>query len=139
MSVLRSIVLFALAALARSVAPGWSGQASANTAASRGSAPASPRSPPTGSWPRSKTTPNFGRILAAYGGLFVAGSLAWGVALDGFKPDRYDIYSGTRPCGAACPTGSKLPRGVTVLRGANHQEGRGGPRAGVGQLPRDRS
>lgn len=35
--------------------------------------------------------PNFGRILAAYGGIFVAGSLAWGMALDGFKPDRYDI------------------------------------------------
>jgi small multidrug resistance family-3 protein len=35
--------------------------------------------------------PNFGRILAAYGGIFVAGSLAWGVALDGFRPDRYDI------------------------------------------------
>jgi small multidrug resistance family-3 protein len=34
---------------------------------------------------------NFGRILAAYGGVFVAGSLAWGVALDGFEPDRYDI------------------------------------------------
>lgn len=34
---------------------------------------------------------NFGRILAAYGGVFVAGSLAWGVAVDGFRPDRYDI------------------------------------------------
>lgn len=34
---------------------------------------------------------NFGRILAAYGGVFVAGSLAWGMALDGFKPDNYDI------------------------------------------------
>ena len=34
---------------------------------------------------------NFGRILAAYGGVFVAGSLAWGMALDGFRPDRYDI------------------------------------------------
>jgi small multidrug resistance family-3 protein len=34
---------------------------------------------------------NFGRILAAYGGVFVAGSLAWGVALDGFRPDRWDI------------------------------------------------
>jgi small multidrug resistance family-3 protein len=34
---------------------------------------------------------NFGRVLAAYGGIFVAGSLAWGVALDGFRPDRYDI------------------------------------------------
>jgi small multidrug resistance family-3 protein len=26
---------------------------------------------------------NFGRILAAYGGIFVAGSFAWGMALDG--------------------------------------------------------
>jgi len=34
---------------------------------------------------------NFGRILAAYGGIFVAGSLAWGMALDGFRPDRYDV------------------------------------------------
>jgi len=34
---------------------------------------------------------NFGRILAAYGGVFVAGSLAWGMVLDGFEPDRYDI------------------------------------------------
>ena len=35
--------------------------------------------------------PHFGRILAAYGGVFVAGSLLWGVVLDGFRPDRYDI------------------------------------------------
>lgn len=34
---------------------------------------------------------NFGRILAAYGGVFVAGSLAWGMAVDGFRPDRYDV------------------------------------------------
>lgn len=34
---------------------------------------------------------HFGRILAAYGGVFVAGSLAWGMALDGFEPDRFDI------------------------------------------------
>jgi len=34
---------------------------------------------------------HFGRILAAYGGVFVAGSLAWGMALDGFRPDRYDV------------------------------------------------
>jgi small multidrug resistance family-3 protein len=34
---------------------------------------------------------NFGRILAAYGGVFVAGSLAWGMAVNGFKPDRYGI------------------------------------------------
>ncbi|MEV5322552.1 YnfA family protein [Nonomuraea sp. N2-4H] len=35
--------------------------------------------------------PNFGRILAAYGGVFVAGSLAWGVVVDGFRPDRWDV------------------------------------------------
>ena len=29
---------------------------------------------------------NFGRILAAYGGIFVAGSLAWGVVMDGSGP-----------------------------------------------------
>lgn len=35
--------------------------------------------------------PNFGRILAAYGGIFVAGTLAWGMLLDGFRPDRWDL------------------------------------------------
>ena len=39
----------------------------------------------------------FGRILAAYGGVFVAGSLAWGIVLDGFRPDRYD-YLGAGLC-----------------------------------------
>ncbi len=33
----------------------------------------------------------FGRILAAYGGVFVAGSLAWGIVFDGFRPDRWDL------------------------------------------------
>lgn len=34
---------------------------------------------------------HFGRILAAYGGVFVAGSLLWGVVVDKFKPDRFDL------------------------------------------------
>ncbi len=34
---------------------------------------------------------HFGRILAAYGGVFAAGSLLWGVGFDGFRPDRWDI------------------------------------------------
>ena len=34
---------------------------------------------------------HFGRVLAAYGGVFVAGSLAWGVVVDGFRPDRWDL------------------------------------------------
>lgn len=33
----------------------------------------------------------FGRILAAYGGVFVAGSLLWGVVADGYRPDRFDL------------------------------------------------
>jgi len=35
--------------------------------------------------------PEFGRVYAAYGGVFIALSLAWGVAVDGFRPDRYDL------------------------------------------------
>lgn len=38
--------------------------------------------------------PNFGRVLAAYGGVFVAGSLLWGVVVDGFRPDRWDVIGG---------------------------------------------
>jgi small multidrug resistance family-3 protein len=33
-----------------------------------------------------QSDPHFGRILSAYGGVFVAGSLAWGVVVDGFGP-----------------------------------------------------
>lgn len=40
---------------------------------------------------------NFGRILAAYGGIFVVGSLAWGRFVDGFRPDRFD-YAGSVIC-----------------------------------------
>jgi small multidrug resistance family-3 protein len=35
--------------------------------------------------------PHFGRILAAYGGVFVAGSLVWGMVVDKFRPDRWDL------------------------------------------------
>jgi small multidrug resistance family-3 protein len=38
-----------------------------------------------------QSDPHFGRVLAAYGGVFVAGSLAWGAAVDGFRPDRFDL------------------------------------------------
>lgn len=34
---------------------------------------------------------HFGRVLAAYGGVFVAGSLLWGMSFDGFRPDRWDV------------------------------------------------
>lgn len=34
---------------------------------------------------------NFGRILAAYGGVFIIGSLVWAAVLDGFRPDLWDL------------------------------------------------
>jgi small multidrug resistance family-3 protein len=34
---------------------------------------------------------HFGRVLAAYGGVFIAGSLLWAVVADGFRPDRWDL------------------------------------------------
>lgn len=40
---------------------------------------------------------NFGRVLAAYGGIFVAGSLAWGMVADGFRPDRFDLAGAALP------------------------------------------
>lgn len=33
----------------------------------------------------------FGRVLAAYGGVFIVGSIAWGMAFDDFRPDRFDL------------------------------------------------
>ncbi|MCX5046205.1 YnfA family protein [Aldersonia sp. NBC_00410] len=53
---------------------------------------------------------NFGRILAAYGGVFVAGSLLWGVAFDGFRPDRWDII-GSAVCLAGVALIMYAPRG----------------------------
>jgi small multidrug resistance family-3 protein len=56
--------------------------------------------------------PNFGRILAAYGGVFVAGSLAWGVVVDGFCPDRFD-YIGAALCLVGVAVIMYAPRAVT--------------------------
>ena len=53
---------------------------------------------------------HFGRILAAYGGVFVAGSLLWGMAFDGFRPDRYDVI-GTLICVAGVAVIMYAPRG----------------------------
>lgn len=36
-------------------------------------------------------TNSFGRVYAAYGGIFIALSLIWAWKVDDFKPDRYDI------------------------------------------------
>lgn len=53
---------------------------------------------------------NFGRILAAYGGVFVAGSLAWGVVADGFRPDRFDLV-GAAVCLVGVAVIMYAPRG----------------------------
>jgi small multidrug resistance family-3 protein len=53
---------------------------------------------------------HFGRILAAYGGVFIAGSLAWGMALDGYRPDRYDVI-GALICLAGVALIMYAPRG----------------------------
>ena len=38
---------------------------------------------------------NFGRVYAAYGGVFVALSIIWGWGVDKVVPDRFDIIGGT--------------------------------------------
>lgn len=53
---------------------------------------------------------HFGRILAAYGGVFVAGSLLWGMAFDGFRPDRWDMI-GAAVCLAGVAVIMYAPRG----------------------------
>ncbi|QFY09713.1 YnfA family protein [Nonomuraea phyllanthi] len=53
---------------------------------------------------------HFGRILAAYGGVFVAGSLLWGVVVDGFRPDRWDV-AGALVCLAGVLLIMYAPRG----------------------------
>jgi small multidrug resistance family-3 protein len=34
---------------------------------------------------------NFGRVYAAYGGVFIVLSVAWGWLVDGVRPDRFDL------------------------------------------------
>ncbi|WP_433430494.1 YnfA family protein [Nonomuraea sp. CA-141351] len=53
---------------------------------------------------------HFGRILAAYGGVFVAGSLVWGMVADGFRPDRWDVI-GSLLCLAGVLVIMYAPRG----------------------------
>lgn len=65
----------------RGAAPPWSGLVGVVLLASYGFVP--PFQPAT-----------FGRVYAAYGGIFIVLSLAWGWLADGDRPDRFDL------CGA---------------------------------------
>lgn len=53
---------------------------------------------------------NFGRVFAAYGGIFIVGSILWGMTFEGFRPDRWDVIGS-----AVCLLGMGLimyaPRG----------------------------
>ena len=37
---------------------------------------------------------HFGRVYAAYGGVFIVLALAWGWGIDGIVPDRFDLIGG---------------------------------------------
>jgi len=39
-------------------------------------------------------TANFGRVYAAYGGIFIVMAILWGWKVDGIVPDRYDLIGG---------------------------------------------
>ncbi|MEU0549772.1 YnfA family protein [Micromonospora sp. NPDC005979] len=91
MTVLRSLVLFALAALAEIggawlVWQGWREQRGLWWIAAGVVALGC-----YGFVATFQPDPNFGRILAAYGGVFVAGSLGWAMVVDRFRPDRWDL------------------------------------------------
>lgn len=47
-------------------------------------------------------TANFGRVYAAYGGIFIVMALLWAWKVDGFKPDRYDIIGALIALVGAC-------------------------------------
>lgn len=53
---------------------------------------------------------HFGRVLAAYGGIFVVGSIAWGMVADGYRPDRFDLV-GAALCLAGMGLIMYAPRG----------------------------
>ena len=44
----------------------------------------------------------FGRVYAAYGGIFIIMALIWAWKVDGFKPDKYDIIGATIAVTGAC-------------------------------------
>jgi small multidrug resistance family-3 protein len=60
--------------------------------------------------PTFQAEPHFGRVYAAYGGVFIVLALVWGRLVDGFEPDRWDLLGA-----AVCLAGVLLimfgPRG----------------------------
>ncbi|MEH1029587.1 YnfA family protein [Micromonospora sp. DT68] len=113
MTVLRSLVLFALAALAEIggawlVWQGWREQRGLWWIAAGVVALGC-----YGFVATFQPDANFGRILAAYGGVFVAGSLGWAMVVDGFRPDRWDV-TGAVLCLLGVAVIMYAPRGGSV-------------------------
>ncbi|MEV7328196.1 YnfA family protein [Micromonospora sp. NPDC093244] len=113
MTVLRSLVLFALAALAEIggawlVWQGWREQRGLWWIAAGVVALGC-----YGFVATFQPDANFGRILAAYGGVFVAGSLGWAMVVDGFRPDRWDL-AGAALCLLGVAVIMYGPRGGTA-------------------------
>ncbi|MET7672064.1 YnfA family protein [Micromonospora luteifusca] len=113
MTVLRSLVLFALAALAEIggawlVWQGWREQRGLWWIAAGVVALGC-----YGFVATFQPDANFGRILAAYGGVFVAGSLGWAMVVDGFRPDRWDL-AGAALCLLGVAVIMYAPRGASA-------------------------
>ncbi|QEM07796.1 YnfA family protein [Mucilaginibacter rubeus] len=47
-------------------------------------------------------TANFGRVYAAYGGIFILMALIWAWKVDEFKPDRWDVIGALVAVIGAC-------------------------------------
>lgn len=66
-------------------------------------------------WALTRTpSPFAGRTFVAYGGVYLAIALVWGVVIDGFRPDRWDIAGACLALGGAltmlfAPRGGDAP------------------------------
>jgi small multidrug resistance family-3 protein len=72
---------------------------------------------------------SFGRVLAAYGGVFIIGSMTWGVLFDGFRPDRWDVVGAL-----VCLIGAGI-----IVMGPGHLTTRNAERPGSGQQITERA
>lgn len=57
-----------------------------------------------------QTETHFGRVYAAYGGIFIVLALLWARLADGFRPDRWDIL-GAALCLVGVGVMMLVPRG----------------------------
>lgn len=61
--------------------------------------------------PTLQAEPAFGRVYAAYGGVFVVLAILWGRLIDGWQPDRWDLL-GAALCLAGVVVMLFIPRGA---------------------------